>query len=89
MLRCMLISTPLIGVVLVFTTLFQAEGKAVPALMLSISRQGVIFAICLVLLSAVIGYHGIICAQATADVLTALLAVGLYMGMGKKKSTGA
>lgn len=70
MLRCMLISTPLIGVVLVFTTLFQAEGKAVPALLLSVSRQGVLFAICLIILSAVLGYHGVICAQATADVLT-------------------
>ena len=84
MLRCMLISTPLIGVVLVFTTLFQAEGKAVPALLLSVSRQGVIFAICLISLSAVLGYHGVICAQATADVLTALLAIGLYVGTEKK-----
>ena len=88
MLRCMLISTPLIGVVLVFTTLFQAEGKAIPALLLSISRQGVIFAICMVLLSSVLGYHGVICAQAAADVLTALLAIGLYVGTGKKKSAG-
>ena len=84
MLRCMLISTPLIGVVLVFTTLFQAEGKAVPALLLSVSRQGVLFAICLIILSAVLGYHGVICAQATADVLTALLAISLYVGTEKK-----
>ncbi len=86
MLRCMLISTPLIGVVLVFTTLFQAEGKAVPALLLSVSRQGVLFAICLIILSAVLGYHGVICAQATADVLTALLAISLYVGTEKKQS---
>lgn len=84
MLRCMLISTPLIGVVLVFTTLFQAEGRAVPALLLSISRQGVIFAASLMLLSTLFGYRGVICAQAVADVLTALLAVGLYIGTGKK-----
>ena len=84
MLRCMLISTPLIGVVLVFTTLFQAEGKAVPAFLLSVSRQGVLFAICLIILSAVLGYHGVICAQATADVLTALLAISLYVGTEKK-----
>ena len=85
MLRCMLISTPLIGVVLVFTTLFQAEGKAVPALLLSVSRQGVLFAICLIILSAVLGYYGVICAQATADVLTALLAISLYVGTEKKQ----
>lgn len=84
MLRCLLISTPLIGVVLVFTTLFQAEGKALPALLLSVSRQGVLFALCLVVLSALFGYRGVICAQASADLLTAALALVLYRIVSKR-----
>lgn len=84
MLRCLLISTPLIGVVLVFTTLFQAEGKALPALLLSVSRQGVLFALCLVALSALFGYRGVICAQAFADLLTAALALVLYRIVSKR-----
>lgn len=79
MLRCLLVSTPLVGVVLVFTTLFQAEGRALPALILSVSRQGVLFALCLAVLSALAGYHGVICAQAASDVLTAAIAAGLYL----------
>lgn len=79
MLRCLLVSTPLIGVVLVFTTLFQAEGKALPALILSVSRQGIVFALCLAVLSALAGYPGVICAQAVSDVLTAAIAVILYV----------
>jgi len=78
MLRCLVMSSPFIGVVLVFTTLFQAEGRALPALILSVSRQGVIYAVCLFALSLAFGYHGVICAQATADVLTAAVAVFLY-----------
>ncbi len=84
MLRCLLVSTPLIGVVLVFTTLFQAEGKALPALLLSVSRQGVLFALCLVVLSALLGYRGVICAQASADLLTAALALVLYRIVSKR-----
>lgn len=78
MVRCMLMSTPLVGIVLVFTTLFQAEGKAFPAFALSISRQGVMLAVCMIVLSAIIGYHGVVCAQAVSDVLTAVMAIFLY-----------
>lgn len=78
MLRCLLISSPMIAVVLVFTTLFQAEGKALSALILSISRQGVIFACCIVVLKMLVGYMGVICAQAVSDVITGVIALALY-----------
>ena len=78
MLRCLLISSPMIAVVLVFTTLFQAEGKALSALILSISRQGVIFACCIVVLKMLLGYMGVICAQAVSDVITGVIALALY-----------
>ena len=78
MLRCLLISSPMIAVVLVFTTLFQAEGKALSALILSISRQGVIFACCIAVLKMLLGYMGVICAQAVSDVITGVIALALY-----------
>lgn len=78
MLRCLLISSPMIAVVLVFTTLFQAEGKALSALILSISRQGVIFACCIIVLKMLVGYMGVICAQAVSDVITGVIALALY-----------
>ena len=79
MLRCLLVSMPCAGVILVFTTVFQAAGKALPALVLSVSRQGVVFALCIFILSRLAGYYGIIASQAAADVLTAVIAVILYM----------
>ena len=76
-LRCMVITMPLMGIILVCTTLFQAAGKAMPAFLLSISRQGVALLICMVVLSAVFGFYGVILAQAAADVLSVILALVL------------
>ncbi|MDD6237909.1 MAG: MATE family efflux transporter [Oscillospiraceae bacterium] len=76
-LRCMVISMPLMGIILVCTTLFQAAGKAMPAFLLSISRQGVALLICMVVLSAVLGFYGVILAQAAADVVSVILALVL------------
>lgn len=77
MLRFLLLSSPCVGIILVFTTLFQSEGKALPALLLSIGRQGIVFAIFL-LLSNIFGYYGIISSQMIADIITAIIALILY-----------
>lgn len=77
MLRFLLLSSPCVGIILVFTTLFQSEGKALPVLLLSIGRQGIVFAIFL-LLSNIFGYYGIISSQMIADIITAIIALILY-----------
>lgn len=76
-LRCMVITMPLMGIILVCTTLFQAAGKAMPAFLLSISRQGGALLICMVVLSVVFGFYGVILAQAAADVVSVILALVL------------
>lgn len=89
MLRCLLVTMPFVGIVLVFTTVFQAAGKAWPAFLLSVSRQGLLFAVCIAVLSRTAGYHGVIVSQAGADVLTAVLAAVLYYrGFGRKAGKG-
>lgn len=79
MLRLLIVSSPCVGIILVFTTLFQSEGKALPALILSISRQGVIYAICIVILTKLFAFNGILMAQATSDILTAITAILIYI----------
>lgn len=79
MLRVQLLSTICVAIVLVTTCTFQSAGKAVGALLLSISRQGVMLAITLFVGKALAGYHGVIAAQAVADLLTAVLAVVLFV----------
>ena len=76
-LRCMVITMPLMGIILVCTTLFQSAGKAMPAFLLSISRQGVALLLCMVVLSAMFGFYGVILAQAASDVVSVILALVL------------
>lgn len=78
MIRWLASSTTLGGCILVFTTMFQSMGKAVPAFWLSVSRQGLIFLVCIVVLHRLFGYWGIVSAQAASDVLTLLLAVLMW-----------
>ena len=78
MIRWLASSTTLGGCILVFTTMFQSMGKAVPAFWLSVSRQGLIFLVCIIVLHQLFGYWGIVSAQAASDVLTLLLAVLMW-----------
>ena len=77
-LRILLLTTPFAGAILVYTTVFQSTGKALNALLMSVSRQGIIFTIAIVVGSLLFGYSGIIWSQAVADILTALLGWSLY-----------
>ncbi len=67
-----------VAVVLVTTCTFQSAGKAWGAFFLSVSRQGVIFAAVIFTAFHAAGYIGVICSQAIADALTAVLAVVLF-----------
>lgn len=76
-LRRMLLGLPFTGIFLVCSTLFMSAGKSLPTLIMSLSRQGIVFAAVLFILSRTLGYTGVITAQPVADMLSALLAVAL------------
>ena len=78
MLRFQQLGMIFIAVVLVTTCTFQSAGKASGAFWLSVSRQGLIFAIVIFAASKAIGYNGVIAAQPVSDFLTAVLAVVLF-----------
>lgn len=78
MLRWFLITTPFIGAAMVFTTMFQAVNQPLEAFIMSVSRQGVVFAVVIFIMAAIMGYQGVIVAQPVADVITALIGLGLY-----------
>lgn len=79
MLRVQLLSLVCVVIVMVATCTFQSTGKALGAFVLSISRQGVMLAITLFAGSRLFGYAGVIAAQAVADLITAVLAVVLFV----------
>lgn len=75
MLRLQQAGMVFMAVVLVTTCVFQSAGKAMGAFLLSVSRQGVIYGIVIVMASHLFGYHGVLAAQAVSDFLTAVMAV--------------
>ena len=89
MLRWQVAGSVFAGVVMLLTCIFQATGKAIPALVLSLSRQGVLFLIVIAAAVSIAGYNGFLASQFAADVLSAALAVVMYVvtfGNTKNKS---
>ena len=78
MLRWQVISTLFVGIILLLTILFQSTGKVAGSFILSISRQGVVFLLVLIIAYHTVGYMGILVSQAIADVFTAVLAGILF-----------
>lgn len=86
--KILLATSFLFGVFYVLTNALQAMGAAAESLVISISRQGVIFIPTLFILKAAIGMTGIVWAQPVADVLSLLLAYILYTRISKKMVSG-
>ncbi|MFO7952970.1 MAG: MATE family efflux transporter [Bacillota bacterium] len=67
--RIMLLMVPLIGIQVVSAIFFQAIGKAVPSLILSILREVLIYVPLLLIFSAYSGLHGVWVARPASDFL--------------------
>ncbi|MDO4284630.1 MAG: MATE family efflux transporter [Eubacteriales bacterium] len=78
MLRWQVITMVFVGMVLLFTIIFQSTGKIVGSFILSVSRQGIVFLIVFAVAYHVAGYTGILATQAIADILTAGIAALLF-----------
>ncbi len=77
-LRYMSSSLVFMVICLVTTCIFQSVGQAGGALAISVSRQGVLFALLLPLLANAFGLTGILITQPAADILTAVLALLVF-----------
>lgn len=84
MLRACLTTTPFIGAILVFTTVFQSAGKAWSAFTMSFARQGVVYLVTMIICSSILGFHGVVWAQPVADVITFFIGWMLYRGEFQK-----
>ena len=83
--KTLIISAPVLGVQFVLNNTFQTMGKAVPSLILSISRQGLIFIPVLFIANSILGLNGIVCAQPIADILTVIISIVLFAITYKKE----
>ena len=79
MLRWQIISMVLVGAITLVTVCFQSAGKAKEALIGSLSRQGVVFLIVILIAGNLLGYTGIILSQAIADVISFVILGILFL----------
>ncbi len=82
--RILLSTSFLFGVFYVLANALQAAGAATPALIINLSRQGIIYIPALFILKASIGANGLAWAQPIADLLSTILVAVLYIITVKK-----
>ncbi len=75
----LLTTSILFGIFYVFSNALQAMGAATAALIVNLSRQGILYIPALFILKSIMGITGLVWAQPVADVLTTLLVIGLYV----------
>jgi putative MATE family efflux protein len=79
MLRLQMPCMVLMGFGLVTICTFQSMGKGLPALILSLCRQGVVYAVVITVFASIFGYYGVISAQLGSDIISVLIAFVLFM----------
>ena len=75
MLIAYMISGPFIGILFTNMNCMQSAGKALPATILSVLRQGILLIPVLYLLNGLFGLNGVIYGQALTDCITVLLSI--------------
>lgn len=75
------LSGPFIGILFLCINTIQGMGKAIPSLILTICRQGLIFIPLIIILNKVVGLGGVIYAQSVADYCSIVIAVGICLGI--------
>lgn len=76
--RILLTTSFLFGVFYVLMNALQAMGAATSALIINVSRQGIVFIPAVFILKSVIGMTGLVWAQPVADVISLVIAYILY-----------
>ncbi len=80
-LRGIIVSGPFMGILFTFSFVFQGMGRSAQSLVLSISRQGVIFLPFLLIMNKYVGFNGIVYSQPVADGVCLILSAVLYFIM--------
>ena len=84
MLRALMVSAPVLGVLFVLQNALQAMGRAAASLALAVSRQGFVFVPCLFLFNALLGLDGIIFTQPIADLFSVVMSVAMFITITRR-----
>ncbi|MBQ3966711.1 MAG: MATE family efflux transporter [Treponema sp.] len=86
-LHALMCSTPLLGIMFVFSFSFQGMGKGKEALTIAISRQGFIFLPCVILLNKFFQLRGLIYSQPIADIVSVAMSFVIFLHINKGLKT--
>lgn len=78
------ISGPVLGILFLCINTIQGMGKAIPSLVLTICRQGVVFIPSVYILNGIFGLNGVIYAQPAADFISIVLSFIICLGIFRK-----
>ena len=78
----------MIGILFLNINTLQGMGKALPSLILTICRQGLVFVPMVFLLNAVFGLNGVIFAQGVADYVSIILSTVICFAILRKTERG-
>lgn len=84
LLKALAIIAPIFGLQYIVLNLFQAIGKEIPALIISISRQGVFFMAAVFIGYALFSESGLVWSQPVADTCCVTLSIILYIIYSRK-----
>lgn len=83
-LRIMCISAPMLGIINTVTAYYQALGKAMNSLIITMLRNIILFIPCVILLNAFVGLNGVIAAQPFVETMLAIICFEMYMVSRRK-----
>lgn len=83
-LRGLMTTGPVVGIMFILNFAFQGMGKAAPSLILSLGRQGIIFLPLLVLMKKYVGFDGIVYAQPVAEIICIILGAIMFSIINSK-----
>ncbi len=80
----LIITGPFIGILFTMNFAFQGMGKSVQSLILSLSRQGIVFFPLLIIMAKYVGFNGIVYAQPVADLACTIVAVLMFIDIVRR-----
>ena len=83
-LRIMGLSAAMLGIINMVTSYYQALGKAMNSLLITMMRNVILFIPCVILLDAVFGLNGTISAQPVVETLLAVLCAVMYLKSSRR-----
>ncbi|MDD2361183.1 MAG: MATE family efflux transporter, partial [Syntrophaceticus schinkii] len=83
-LKAYVFAIPIASVGMILMTTLQAMGKALPALIVGLSRQGIMYIPSILILNKLFAFEGLVFAMPLADFLTTLLSAIFVVAIMKQ-----